>query len=242
MRAFTNVGEMVKEVEREIFEMGTNNHPQTYQDKDIAALDDYDTKELLGYSYGLSSWKDKDSVFLASNNESVRDEGLSYCLCEFDERVSGQSFNPGEAFRLREELWSKFLEEDGCFSYTYSSRMHDQLEKVVNELIANPGSRQCIITLYDKHEDLDNLGGKRRIPCSMHYQFLQRNIGGQRSLSLIYTMRSCDFYNHFPIDVYLGLCLLEWVAEQINATPVNFIHFMGSLHAYKKDFIYRRIF
>ena len=242
MRSFRNTGEMVGEVEREIFEMGINNHPQTMQDEKVSGNPNFDTKELMGYSYALSSWDDLDSIFLNYDNPSIRKKGLPYCLVEHTDRISRLLLNPGTSWVHRKEVWERFLEPDNKFSYTYSERITPQIDRVITELTKNPGSRQCVLTFYDRHDDLENLGGKRRIPCSMYYQFLQREIHGEQTLSLIYTMRSCDFYNHFPIDVYLAIKMLEYVAEAIGAKPLNFVHFMGSLHAYAKDQKYRRIF
>lgn len=240
MRIFKGVIEMLKEVERELFEMGIINLTNTMQDKDVRndpLLSE--TKELLGYSYGLTSWKDKEEMFEFCK-DSLKHEGLKYSKVEFIDRITYPS-NPGHSWIERYHVWKEFL-ENGKFSYTYSERMFEQLGKIIGELNKNPGSRQCVITIYDWHNDLINIGGRKRIPCSMYYQFLRRRINDHDCLSLIYTMRSCDFYTHFPIDVYLGLSLLEYVARMTSTKPVNFIHLMGSLHAYAKDFKERRIF
>lgn len=242
MRIFRGVGEMLKEVERELFEMGITNFTNTMQDKNVK--DDpllSETKELMGYSYGLTSWEDKERMF-ETCREPLKQEGLSYSQREFKDRINPYPFNPGLSWHLRKEIWEKFLEPGGIFSYTYSERMNEQLNKIIYELQKNPGSRQCVLTIYDYHLDLSSIGGKRRIPCSMYYQFLRRRINDVDCLSLIYTMRSCDFYTHFPIDTYLALSLLEFVAMMTSTKPFFFTHLMGSLHAYAKDFKGRRIF
>jgi thymidylate synthase len=239
MRIFSNVKESVIEIERELFEMGINNHPMTMQDKKVAGDKSFDTKELIGYSYCLTKWDDINEVFDLFNND-LKETGRSYCDVEFKERI-GPAQNPGTSFMTREKLWNRFL-KDGKFSYTYSERISSQLNFIINELKRNPGSRQCVLTFYDKHDDMLNMGGKERIPCSMYYQFLLRDINGRKVLSLMYTMRSCDYYNHFVIDMYLAIKMLRYVAEKIGAEPGEFIHFMGSLHAYQGDFKYKNIY
>lgn len=240
MRIFSNVTEMFNELERELFEMGIDNHPNTMQDKVVKQDDSYLTKELMSYCYMLTRWKDIDSCFDLLDND-LKVIGIPYCEAEFHDRISAAS-NPGNSYKVRPELWSRFLEPDGKFSYTYSERMDPQLSRIIEELNVNPTSRQCVLPLYDYHLDLSGLGGKHRVPCSMYYQFLRRTVSGQDKLSLIYTMRSCDLYNHFLIDVYLGIKLLEYVAEKVGSEAYSFTHFMGSLHAYKRDWKYRRIF
>ena len=89
---------------------------------------------------------------------------------------------------------------------------------------------------------MKNMGGVARIPCSMYYQFLLREVNGKKRLSLMYTMRSCDYYNHFSIDVHLAITMLEYVASALNVECGEFIQFMGSLHAYKRDFQFRNIY
>ena len=240
MRIFRNVNEMIVEVEREIVEMGIANHPFSMQDKVVADDEGYATKELLGYAYSLTAWNDLGKIYDHYGDILVSVACKRYCAKEIFERVSPPT-NPGTSYLERKELWLKFL-HDGKFSYTYSERMHHQLEAVIKTLTVNPGSRQAVVTVYDEHHDLYNAGGKKRIPCSMYYQFLLRNVGDQKLLTLIYTMRSCDYYNHFPVDVTLGVSLLEYVADKVGAKPATFIHFMGSLHAYKQDYSKRKVF
>lgn len=240
MRIFRNVKEMVIEVEREIFEMGINSHPFSYQDQVVASDKNFQTKELIGYTYSLTKWGDTEELFRHYDESIGVETCMAYCEKEFLERISGAS-NPGTSWEIRDELWRQFL-HDGKFAYTYSERMDGQMTSVVNILKNNPGSRQAIITIYDKHDDQSHVGGEQRIPCSMHYQFLLRQVGSRRLLTLIYVMRSCDYYKHFPIDCRLALMLLEYVAKEIDALPSTFIHTIGSLHAYYEDWKYRRIF
>lgn len=240
MRIFSNAEEAMIEIERELFEMGIINHPNTMQDKNVKGDKNFETKELLGYSFCLTKWDDIDSIFTNFNND-LKETGLDYCTREFVERV-GFPLNPGTSYLIRKKLWERFLDDKGQFSYTYSQRISPQLDHIIAELRKNPGSRQCVLTLYDRHQDMLSMGGRERIPCSMYYQFLLREVNGKKKLSLMYTMRSCDYYNHFSIDVYLGIKMLEFVANKLGAECGEFIQFMGSLHAYQQDFKYREIY
>jgi thymidylate synthase len=141
------------------------------------------------------------------------------------------------AWKEDRDKWEKFL-RDGVFSYSYAERWQYQLPYVIRELKARPNSRQAIMTMYDVHQDMMNWGGRDRVPCSLSYQFLLRD----DKLTLIYTQRSCDFLSFFATDVYLSVRLLQHVAAEIDATPVRFIHQIGSLHAFAKDLEGRGIF
>lgn len=241
MRIYSSILDAVKETERELFEMGIDNHAPTVQDLDVSKNSNYDSKELIGYGYSITEFEDKNKIFDFFFEEPEASKVLRYSGNELTERLSHIPLNPGKSWMYREDYWKRFL-HDGKFSYTYSERMHFQLYRIIEEMETNPSSRQCVVTIYDSHEDLENLGGKKRIPCSMYYHFLVRNISGKNRLQLIYTMRSCDFYTHFPVDVWIAVTLGLGVGNAVNAPLYSFTHFISSLHAFRKDFEKRRIF
>lgn len=236
MRIFNTMYEAMNEIERDLFEMGINSHPSTYQDQEVGHKPEFETKEMLGYSFSIQDWEDRDDVL----TDRIGYDAVVYCNKELLERLHGNE-NPGSAYRVREDLWGQFL-HNGKFSYTYSERLENQREDIVDHLYHFHDTRQAIMTVYDKHHDLQNIGGVRRIPCSMYYHFLRRNIGGKDRLLLIYTMRSCDFYTHFPIDIWLASAMLDYYASQLKCDPYSLIYFCDSLHAYRKDWDKRRIF
>ena len=233
MRIYQSVIEAVKETERELVEMGTEVMPETMQDRKTTPEDL--TKELQGYSYMITNQFSRNADFIALGGD------MDYALCEFSERVDGNWINPGEAYLLRSKVWKEFLHE-GRFSYTYNERYREQLPMIIEELKLRPSTRQAIITVYDRHLDMKNIGGKSRIPCSMYYQFLRRKREGQEVLDCIYTMRSCDIYTHFIYDIWLTMRLQEYIANALGLETGNFTHFIGSLHAYKRDYDLKGVF
>ena len=72
----------------------------------------------------------------------------------------------------------------------------------------------------------------------MSYQFISRD----DKLNIIYNQRSCDFVNHFVFDVFFAIQLLLHVAAKTKNEVGDFIHFLGSLHAFEKDMKGRGIF
>ena len=238
MRIYTNAQEMVEEVKRDLAEMGIVVRPATMQDKYVKGNPDYETKELQNYSYCLLNAKSQDIPGVTQ----------PWADAEFEERVTDpwerdwegkrilfqapEFINPGEAWKLREEVWSEYMHE-GRLAYTYNELLwnNDQLTKIMNRLKEDPDSRQLWISLWNPDKDPDFLGGVSRVPCSLGYGLQVRD----GKLNMHYVMRSCDFVTHFRNDVYLAIKFLEWVAEKTGYPVGDFTHTMFSCHVYNKD-------
>jgi thymidylate synthase len=106
----------------------------------------------------------------------------------------------------------------------------DQLDIVVQELKNHPNTRQAVVSIWDAEKDMHRLN-KRRIPCSLSYQFLRRD----GKLDVVYTSRSSDAVTLLPSDIYQALRLQSFIAEQVNVPTGKFTHMIGSLHIYKKN-------
>jgi thymidylate synthase len=229
---------MIKEIEREIWEMGTRYNSDTVQDKVVTGDSKFQTIELFGYSYMLKDGylkSDLEKIILYFGDEN----DLAWCKAEIQERLNFALINknPGEAWKIKDKFWGQFL-RDGIFSYSYTERWQQQLPFIINELKIRPNSRQAMMTMYSAEKDIMNFGGRDRVPCSVSYQFAIRN----DKLTLIYNQRSCDFLKFFAADVYFTVHLLNYVANEVGVEMGNFIHFLGSLHAFAGDLEGRGIF
>jgi thymidylate synthase len=262
MRIYRDPYEAMREVERELWEMGIEVPSNTMQDKVVKDDKDYYTKEIRGYSFMISGWRwDEQTVWRILEYFFPEDwsKVLAYIEQEFNDRLDTAA-NPGKSYLHRLDLWQEFL-HDGKFAYTYSERIAPQLDTITDELVNNPETRQGIINLHSnicpeisgqlKHEhnghtvnrvnvsaDLENRGGGGRVPCSLYYQLMIR----EGALDWIYAMRSCDFLVHFPVDILLALKLQDWAAAHLGVKVGRFTYFVGSLHAYYKDLEKRGIF
>jgi len=217
-RIFKDCHEAINEIERDIMEMGIKVHPHTMQNKNVKDNDDFSTIEVQNYTFTILDMKDKDGMV---------GDCLEWCRAEIIERINCVG-NPGEAWKLRKEVWEEFL-VNGVFEYTYFDRLNreDQINYVIEELKNNPDSRQCIIHVHGSC-DLKAMG-ERRIPCSMYYQLMIR----RGALDIIYNMRSSDFDTHFRNDIWLANALRNYIAGKISV-PVGLFHMnIGSLHRYK---------
>jgi thymidylate synthase len=239
-RIFADWNQAIKEIPREVKELGITVPISHYQDKVTKGNKDFYTKELIGYSFKVSSPLSglDDMVSYIYPKENQAKEILEYCKLELSDRVGGKPVNPGEAHKSRYSLWEEFLEDKQKFSYTYSERISDpslecdQLRNIINELKQSPDSRQAVVVIFNPLYDHKNIGGKHRIPCSMYYQFLVRN----KKVHGIYTMRSNDIYAHFVVDMWEAVMIQKYVADNLGLEVGSFTYFGGSLHAYAKDF------
>lgn len=221
MRIYQSFKEMFSEVKRDVVELGFRVKSESVQNIQNVGKE-YDMKEIVGYSYKLTNTLD---YF-----ESFTKEEETWLHYEFMERVVYKKTNPGEAWKLREEVWKPLLNEEGKFDYTYNERIRFQLDSIIGELKRHPNTRQAIITIFNSN-DLRFIGGYRRIPCSLSYQFLLR----KEYLSLVYNMRSCDVITHFKFDAALACMLLNYVADRLGYSFGTLIHNIGSLHMFRKD-------
>lgn len=227
MRIYANCYELMSEIFREVYEMGHIVHPHSMQNKVVKGDEEYSTKEITNYTYSLTNLFKKDYLFFADRRAKA------WADAEFEERVDWNYVNPGKAWELRKEIWKEFLNEKGRFDYSYNNRMFLSIHEVIRELKKNPDSRQAIISIWDARIDPFELGGKRRIPCSMYYQLMVRD----GRVNIIYNQRSADVITHFGNDVYLAWQLMEYIAREIDLRPGFLFHNIGSLHAYKKDWV-----
>lgn len=265
MRIYSNSFELMSELGRELNSYGQTVKPKTYQNKRIEGNEDFITKELICQQYCLTSLGDPIWLFVFSHSKEWAD-------AEFQERITfepnGEPWNPGEAWKLRRDLWEQFLvkeeisfvgnethkEYHEIFEYTYSERIMKpvyfngtvmpKIMAIIQLLKSDQDTRKAVLNIYgtdnyNEDEDSDHYEGSRRIPCSMYYDFLIRHNGkGEKVLHICYHQRSSDFVTHFGNDVYLAWRLMEYVAQEVGVKPGYLYHTIDSLHSYKKDWKY----
>ena len=195
MRIYSNPYELMSETARNLYEMGNEVKPRTYQNKVIEGKDDFITKELICEQYCLTHLEDPAPLFVFTKSKD-------WAEAEFQERIHPGQINPGEAWKLRPEIWEEFLVDGKYFDYTYSERMNEvvryngivmtKLQAVIGLLKDDNDTRKAILNIYGEDgqvecSDAENLDGKMRIPCSMYYDFLIReNARGEKQLNICY--------------------------------------------------------
>lgn len=244
MRIYSNARQLMSEMGRDLWEMGTEVKPKTYQNKVIMDDENMVTKEEFCKQYCLTNLPDPEFLFIYT-------KAKDWAEAEFAERISGKQINPGKAWELRPEMWEEFLVKDRFitgpgFDYTYPERINSRvtiissdgskyryvtiLEAIIQLLKEDPDTRKAVLPIFTDR-DCNHYDGSARIPCSMYYGFFIR----QGQLNLTYHQRSSDFIGHFGDDVYLAWCMMEYVAEKVGVKAGHLIHTIDSLHTYKKD-------
>lgn len=250
MRVFCDPIEAVREIERDIAEMGIRYKSTTVQDKALTA-ENQDTTELIGYGFQISrsrNFEDHELMapILYLIPQQPGDDLERYFFTELSSRLQPPELstshmrNPGRSWTYRPSMWRQYLQLNGTFHYTYAERMAPQWPKVLENLRI-PGSRHAIIHFFDGisadetdaglGHDARLTGGKGRVPCSMFYQFLVRD----DLVHMVYAMRSCDFVNHFTIDMGLALAIQQRVAKDLGKKVGLFTMTIGSLHMFQSD-------
>lgn len=244
MRIYKTLKDAINETYRDLKVRGISVECNSYQDKKLIG-EDRIVKELMGVAFKI----DKP---LLNRDEAIRyvfkeeaDKIIKYCKQEIKDRCSGKPLNPGNSYKIRPDMWNKFLENDKKFSYQYAERLwiNQQFENVINCLLNDSGSRQAVLSVWDSNKDMNSskLGGGNRIPCSLHYQFFIRN----DRLHCMYSMRSNSAIEHFPIDLYCTSGLMEYMVKRLknkyqNLKVGSLTYTCGSLHCFQwnlKDLI-----
>lgn len=245
MRIFNSAAEAVKEIERDVYEMGTRVTTRSYQDK--VSESGFNTLELVGYSFTLTRLEDNwEDVF-----DILQYPDKLQCLDYIEEEVKNRlGLLYTDSAQCRPEMWDKFRESDGKFSYTYRDRLNVPLphqQSQMNQLVdlhkQDNCSRQLVLPMWNPVLDNTRRGGIRRVPCTMYFQVLDRG----NEFYFIHNMRSCDLYAHFLIDMLvsyrMAVRLSAWMKdkEEVIEWPKLIMTF-GSLHAFERDITQKQIF
>jgi thymidylate synthase len=226
MRIYKNCKQAINETKRNLYELGIEVKPHSFQNKIIQGNEEYETKELQGEVFSIINTDDKDDIV---------GKDLEWCKAEFQERISRKDCNPGEAWKLRQAVWEPFM-KNNVHDYTYSQRFSKQLDILIAELKRNPDTRQAVLSMYNTTIDLPNIGGKKRTPCTMQYIMQIRKDGnGIPRLNLMYVQRSADFYTHWKNDIWLASEMKDYFAKEVGVQPGMLTCFIASLHMFKKD-------
>lgn len=240
-RIFKTIYDALDETARDLKVRSITTECQSYQDKKLTGKDRF-VKELIGVNFVINKpTVDREkAIEYMFKDPAEAEKIIKYCEQEIKDRCSGEPLNPGNSYKIRADLWSKFIEGTGKFSYQYAERLwtNNQFRNVINCLRNDAGTRQAVLSIWDPEKDMDptKLGGGNRIPCSLNYQFLIRN----NRLHCIYSLRSNDFFGHHAIDLYCASGLMEYVVNELKDTYPelkvgSLTYLCGSLHSFAWD-------
>jgi len=126
--------------------------------------------------------------------------------------------------------FGEFVEPDGKFHGAYGARIGRQVHEVIKKLVADPDTRQAVITLWDYVKD--NEPGKKDYPCTIGLRF---ELEDAKVLNLDVLMRSNDAWLGLPYDFFQFTQLQLTVANALKVRPGRYRHTAWSLHLYADD-------
>ena len=174
MRILRDCEQYIKEIDRELFQSGITVPVKHYQNKKLEGEEQL-TKEIIGVSVCISNPLKGRREMLEHIFKDDAERIEKYCVQEFKDRISPIPLNPGESYKIRKDIWQKFMIDDNTkFDYTYSERLYDKWQHVIAALKEDKHSRQALMEVFAP-DDLAKHGGDTRIPCSVCYQYLIRN-------------------------------------------------------------------
>ena len=166
------------------------------------------------------------------------------------ERKIGYRFMVAEAWWIlsgRNDLAAieKYAPKMGRFSDdgfgldgAYGPKVVDQLRYCCDSLIGDNNTRQAVLNIWRERPQFS-----RDVPCTLSIQFLIREAGCKRYLTLVDTMRSSDVWLGIPYDWFsfsmLGAYVLLMIREREKAMMDvelgNLVVTAGSQHLYESN-------
>lgn len=225
---------MLKNMRRALLHRGYNIKTENWQGEG-SPPEFLELLQVSGYCL-MSPNRDASVIDLKPN--------LPWADDHFAERIQGYPTNPDPSHVDWLPGNEKYKMDDKQFSHTYSERMWPKglyngirfeigdLNTAVQLLKEQPNTRQLVIPMY-LHEDLSAAALGERVPCSLHWNFINR--GGQ--LHCTYTMRSTDALRHAHNDLYFANRLTLWLIEQsgVDLTPGQLSFTSTSFHCFEND-------
>jgi hypothetical protein len=251
--AYASVGNRIQHSSYEV-------HTEKWQGMDISKRPEAKMREILNCDFtvpllgqmDLDHWR-----FDISPNLPWADD-------HFEERVSGNSLNPGETWKqwpwalaadkhrtyslqfthtYMERYWPKYANTEGLAPIREGIRYkYGDLWNVIDQLSNEPFTRQAYLPIFFPEDTGAVHGG--RVPCTLGYHWIVRS----GFLHTTYYIRSCDYYRHFKDDLYLTVRLTLWLLEKLREqdgwwnqiTPGLFSFHCVSMHLFIND--YRKLY
>jgi len=138
--------------------------------------------------------------------------------------------------RLDDYAQQLLSSENPGFEYTYGNRLRawssggsplDQIDHVIRYLKASPSTRRATAVTWIPSLD----SAKEEVPCMIVDDFKMRD--GRLNLSVFF--RSHDFAGAYPANLYGLARLLEYVSNEVGASPGSISTLSASAHIYEHD-------
>ena len=154
-----------------------------------------------------------------TNIKYLKDNGVSI----WNEWADAEG-NLGPVYGEQWRSWKPGAADNEAYG-DFQIRPVDQLQNVINSLVADPYGRRHIVSAWNV-SDIPNMALP---PCHMMFQFY---VDDENRLSMQMYQRSADVFLGVPFNIASYSLLLMMVAQVTGYTAHEFIHTIGDAHLY----------
>ena len=234
MRTFQSVQEAASEIQRDLFKAPkvTSSRVQNLVGLHLPG------REAFGYTYAILDGFPQRAQDVIELGQDLKmplylehpKQMEIWLKMEANSRLGSTFANPIPPAEVYNPALTKVKEGDH-WSYVYRERLDNWRDHMQKTLKAQPDSRRVFWPIY-REIDAKRMAQPTRIPCSIGYQAMIREVNGVDRMLFFYLQRSCDYHNFWLSDIYFARRMQEAVAEKVPVTPGALIHFVISFHSF----------
>lgn len=236
MRTFETLSDAASEIRRDVYKgpKVESTRVQGWEGLELAG------RERFGYTYAImdpNSIPTSPAGLVSFGMQNEFPLYVEHCIemenwlvLELDQRLHPQVYLSSPPADALNPALAKAKEGD-TYSYLYRERLAGMMKAMRATLLKNPDSRRAYWPMFQPLDAL-RASSPTRIPCTVGYEAMIRNVGGVEKLLWFYIERSCDFDNFWLSDVWFAHKLQEQLAQRLKVEMGALIHFVISFHSF----------
>jgi len=238
MRVFTTLREAALEIRRDLAKS-----PEVVSKRVQHMAQDAIAHEAMNYAYTILQMPTSRDEFIRLGVElgfydAKHVVDITRWLVEEEQfRIS---WSPGAVTERKHPALQQVLEGNEP-SYAYTDRLRGAVDTLADLLSDTPDTRRGFWPIFNV-EDAVRSSRMTRIPCSLGYQLMIRDVNRVPHLHLTYVQRSCDFQHFWYSDIWFAYRFQRAVFSRIDSPKTlklgSVSHVILSLHTFINDEVY----
>lgn len=239
MRVFANVVQAHSEITRDLVKS-----PRLRSSRVQNFAVEASVQEAMNYAYSIQMFPMTLDEYLSTGIQAgIIDEGEYASMRQWYRLELAQrlAWHPQQ---ITEQLHPRLAGtlEGSEPAYSYTDRMRGAVETLTRLLRAFPDTRRGFWPIFIPEDAVRSIR-MTRIPCSIGYEVMIRQVGDVDYLHLTYLQRSCDFMRFWYSDIWFArqfqVRIVQLLAESMPQLKVgSFSHIVLSLHAFINSEVY----
>jgi hypothetical protein len=161
----------------------------------------------------------------------LADDMHAWLVQEIDVRLFPEQAFDRPLTDLLNPLLANTALEGGHPAYTYRERLMGAVHAMAAAVRAAPDTRRAYWPIF-LPQDAYRAGYPTRVPCSLGYEVMLRNVDGRPRLQVFYLQRACDFDRFWLSDVWFAYRFGHQIAQELEVPVGAFYHYILSLHSF----------